>query len=77
MFILDNGGHIGDLVEEVKLSLVEVFGRAGQRASDLLHHLLQQLTYVSCTEREDQSISHLYVRRLFCGVMCMCWVRKR
>lgn len=52
-FILDNGRHIGDLVEEVKLPLVEVFGRARKRASDLLYHFLQQLTYVSCRERKS------------------------
>lgn len=49
MNVLENCGHVGDLVEEVKLSLVEVFGRTRQRTHDLLHHLLQQLPDVSYT----------------------------
>lgn len=50
MNLLDNGRHVGDLVEEVKLSLVEVFGRTRQRTCDLLDHLLQQLPDISYTD---------------------------
>lgn len=63
--ILDNGRHIGDLVEEVELPLVEVFGWAGERAGDLLHHLLQQLAYVRCTERTSHCLTCVH---LLCGV---------
>lgn len=49
MTLLDDCGHVGDFVEEVELSLVEVFGRTRQRTCDLLHHLLQQLADVSYT----------------------------
>lgn len=51
MNLLENGGHVGDLVEEFELSLVEVFGWTRQRTCDLLDHLLQQLPYVSYTDR--------------------------
>lgn len=61
---LDDGGHVGDLVEKVELSLVEVFGRARQRAGDLLHHLLQQLPDVGCTDRASQ-------RRTFSPETCL------
>ena len=47
---LDDGGHVGDLVEEVELSLVEIFGGTRQRPRDLLHHLLQQLPDVGYTD---------------------------
>lgn len=50
--VLNNGRDVGDLVEEVKLALVEVFSWARQRAYDLLHHLFQQLTNVGCKSME-------------------------
>lgn len=45
--VLDNGGHVSDLVKKVKLPLVKVFGWTGQRSCDLLDHLLQQIPDVS------------------------------
>jgi len=65
VFILDDGRHVGDLVEEVKLSLVEALSRAGQRAGDLLHHLLQQLPDVGCGEREGGRLTCVCVRGLW------------
>lgn len=47
--LLNNGGDVGDLVKEIKLALVEVFGWSWETSNDLLHHLLQQLPDVRCT----------------------------
>lgn len=52
--ILDNGGDVGDLVEEVELALVEVFSGARQRVRDLFHHLLQELADVRCATTQTQ-----------------------
>lgn len=48
--LLDDGRHVGDLVEKVELPLVEVLGRAGEGACDLLHQLLQEVTDVGCRD---------------------------
>jgi len=55
--LLEDGGHVGDLVEEVKLPLVEVFGWTRQRARDLLHHLLQQLPDVGCIQQPGSHVT--------------------
>lgn len=65
--ILDDGGDVGDLVKEVKLSLVEVFGRTRQRANDLLHHLLQELSNVRCVPEK-------YFTYLFLCSSSLSWV---
>lgn len=61
--VLDNGRHVGNLVEEVELSLVKIFGWTRERTGDLLHHLFQQLSDVRCDHTHDNiTVGYAFTR---------------
>ncbi len=55
--VLYNGWDIGDLVEEVKLALVEIFSWTRERTDDLLNQLLQKIPDISYKTEQEQAVN--------------------